>query len=67
MCPCVEVARTVLLGYQHSQLPGGMQIRPERGLLPTYPYTVYDGAFLTPLCEDLMQACRECTEWTQNL
>ena len=41
-----EVAHTVPLVYQPTQLPGGMMIRPEGALLPLPPYTVYDGARL---------------------
>ena len=40
------VARTVALGYQPNQLPGGPMTRTEGGLLPQPPYTVYDGACL---------------------
>ena len=41
-----EVAHTVPLGYQPTQLPGGPLTRPEGALLPLPPYTVHDGACL---------------------
>ena len=41
-----EVANTVPLVYQPTELPGGTMTRPERALHPLPPYTVYDGACL---------------------
>ena len=41
-----EVARTVPLVYQPTQLPGGPVTRPKGALLPLSPYTLYDGACL---------------------
>ena len=46
MCQLGEVARTVPLGYQPTQLPGGPMTRPKGALLPQPPYTVYDCACL---------------------
>ena len=46
MCKPGEVAHTVPLVYQPTQLPGGTMTRPEGALLPLPPYTVYDGACL---------------------
>ena len=42
MCPLGEVAHTVPLVYQPTQLPGGTMTRPEGALFPLPPYTVYD-------------------------
>ena len=36
---CVEVARTVPLGYQPTQLPGGTMTPPEGAILPFNPLT----------------------------
>ena len=41
-----EEARTILLVYQLTQLPGGPMTGPEGALLPLPPYTVYDTACL---------------------
>ena len=41
-----EVAHTVPLVYQPTQLPGGTMTQPEGALLPLPPYSVYDGACL---------------------
>ena len=41
-----EVAHTVSLVYQPTQLPAGKMTPPEGALLCLPPYTVYDGACL---------------------
>ena len=39
MCKCVEVARTVLLVYQPTQLPGGTMTCPEGAFYSPCPHT----------------------------
>ena len=46
-----EVAHTVPLVYQPTQLVGGTMTSPEGALLPLPPYTMYDGACYTSVCK----------------
>ena len=46
MCPCLEVAHTVLLLYEPTHFPGGTQTCSKGALAPSAPYTVYDGVCL---------------------
>ena len=46
-----EVARTVLLVYQPTLLPGGTMTRPEGVSLPQALYTVYEGLCLHLVCK----------------
>ena len=39
-----DVAHTVPLVYQPTQLPAGTMTCPKGALLPLHPYTMYDGA-----------------------